>query len=149
MSEPKRTVSKQHRWMLPVAVMVLAACGIGIGVVVAANTNRHQPNDSHATQLTNVQRACQNWMGTYSGARPSDDWCTNMTTWMNQQAANGQTGSMMWGNPDRMATTCRQWASGNGSSMNAQWCDDMVTWMRRHVNEHSDNSMMNGPMMGR
>ena len=152
MSEPTPTdTSKKRRpWLLPVAVMVIAAVGIGVGVAVAANDDDDRADTDYSSQIANVQQACQDWMGSYSGTRPSGDWCGDMAGWMNQQLTDGQMmGPRMWDDPDRMLDTCRQWTSTSGSTGDAPRCDDMVAWMRGHAGGDWDNWMMNGSMMGR
>ena len=60
-------------------------------------------------------------------------------------------GSMMWGDPDRMLSTCRAWSDANPSGDRpADWCESMLRGMWPHMDgdwEHWDE-WMNGPMMG-
>lgn len=82
-------------------------------------------------------------------ATSTENWCADMTTWMNNQVSSGQTnGAMMWGDPDRMLTSCRSWRATETTSAPSSWCGDMVTWMRQHSNGDWSGSMMNGSMMG-
>lgn len=143
----------RRRWVLPLAAVVLLAAGLGVGFAIAAgrdDTSFAQP--STAVQVANVNQACTNWMmSTPTAATGSANWCGDMAGWMNQQVTDGRMmGSMMWGDPDRMLTSCRSWVSANTAGAPSwTWCDDMVTWMRQHMNGDWDGWMMNGSMMGR
>lgn len=134
------TGRKRRPWLLPVIVIAIAAIGLGIGVAVAARNSDQTADTTASSQISNVQQACQQWMGSTTGTTVPPGWCQNMTDWMRQQAVGGQsTGSMMWGNPNRMATTCRQWARTAGSPADSTaWCDDMVSWMQGHSTDDDD-----------
>lgn len=136
------TPGRRPRWPILVAVLVAAVVGLTIGIVVVSNNNDAPSvtTAAPAAQIANVQQACQQWMNDYNGSAPSADWCRSMATWMTGRVGNGQTmPMMMWGDPDQMASTCRQWNSGNDD-----WCDQMVTWMQGHMNGEWNQSMMNG-----
>lgn len=137
---------RQRRWIAPVAVMAIAAAGIGVGLVVANSDDR--TDVSPATQIANVQQACQNWMSSSTTADVSGDWCRNMGGWMSRQLAEGHMGeSMMWRDRSRMLEACRQWANTvPGSTTNARSCDDMVSWMNDHMGADWDNWTMRGSM---
>ncbi len=107
-------------------------------------------------QLASVRQACQQWGRTT--ARPAADAsadapCSVMTTWMSRQLRVAHlTGSMMWGSPASMRSTCLRWmatgpAVATSGPESQAWCDGMVTSMTRHIGNW-DNWMMNGHMMG-
>jgi len=147
------TTATRRRWLLPLVAAVVLAAGLGIGLAIAAARNTSTPaQPSKAIQVANVNQACANWMtSTPTPGAGTSNWCDDMTTWMNQQVTGGRmTGPMMWGDPDRMLTTCRTWVHANPTGAASQtWCDDMITWMRQHMNGDWNDWMMNGSMMGR
>ncbi len=140
---------RQRRWVAPLVVMIVVAAGIGVGLAVAKSNDRD--GVSSATQIANVQQACQDWMSRAPTVDASGDWCRNMGSWMNGQLADGHMGgSMMWGDRSRMLETCRQWADTEpASTTNGRSCDDMVSWMNDHMGADWDNWTMRSSMMGR
>ncbi len=150
-------VSPRRRpWLIPAIIAVVAVIGIAIGIGVV--TSNDDDNDavavSDASRIASVQQGCEDWMGSYSGAHPSTDWCAGMGSWMrDQMGAGNMMGQMMWGDPDRMRSTCGQWMTSSStpttSAAGDDWCDAMVTWMQDHMDGDWDNWMMHGGMMGR
>ncbi len=147
---------RRRAWLIPAIIAVVALIGVGIGIAVVASDDDDSDNAavSDASRIASVEQACQDWMGSYSGTRPNTDWCTGMGSWMSDQIGSGNMrGQMMWGNPDQMRSTCRQWMSSNTTSTapaaGDDWCDSMVTWMGDHMDGNWDDWMMNGGMMGR
>ncbi len=77
-----------------------------------------------------------------------------MVGWMNQQlASDGHYGSMMWGTPNALGATCRDWMmttlAPSLSNSSAAWCDQMVEWMSQHVGNWNSWMMNGDAMMGR
>lgn len=143
----------RRRWVLAMVAVLLVAGGIGFGVVIASRDGSTPAQASTSAQVANMTAACTTWMttATTTVSSGSTSWCGDMTAWMNQRVTSGQMmGSMVWGDPDRMLSSCRSWVqSGANGVPSASWCDDMVTWMRQHMNGDWNNWMMNGSMMGR
>lgn len=143
-------LATRRRWVLPLVAVALLAAGIAVGVALADRDST--AGASTSTQVANMTAACNTWM-TSGAAAPggSTAWCSDMTAWMSQRVTSGQMmGSMMWGDPDRMLSSCRSWVQSGASGVPAvSWCDDMVTWMRQHMSGDWNNWMMNGSMMGR
>lgn len=137
-----------------IAVVIVAGAAIGI-VIVRDDDSNDNGTVAGTQQLASVQQACAQWRDAYSGSSaPSSSWCNDMVGWMTGQMNSGQMmGTMMWGDPDRMRDTCRQWMStnpaGSGSALNTSaWCDQMVGWMTQNMGDW-DDWMMNGSMMNR
>lgn len=147
------TTIPRRRWTLLVAAIALVAAGLGVGVAIAAGRDNTSPEQASTTvQVSNVNRACTNWMMSSPTTSPgTSNWCGDMTTWMSQQVNKGpMMGPMMWGDPDRMLASCQSWVnSGNAGAPPVSWCNDMITWMRQHMSGDWDGWMMNGSMMGR
>ncbi len=146
----------RKRWLIPTLVGVaVLLIGVTIGVAAAnSSDDSSSTGNLNSSQVANVQRACQQWMGSYNGSAPSSDWCSGMASWMNHQWRSGQMmGSMMWGNSDRMRTACKQWADNSTSSSTStpsgqqSWCDSMANWMNDHADGDWDG-WMSGGMMG-
>jgi hypothetical protein len=80
-----------------------------------------------------------------------------MAGWVTDQWRSGRMmGSMMWGNPERLTSTCVRWMAASpafaGSTGDASsWCQQMVGWMTDHRGDWTGwgSGWMNGPMMGR
>lgn len=140
----------RRRWVLPLVAVALLAGGVAVGVALADRDSPAQVSTS--TQVANMTAACNTWM-TSGAAAPggSTAWCSDMTAWMSQRVTSGQMmGSMMWGDPDRMLSSCRSWVQSGAAGVPAvSWCDGLVTWMRQHMSGDWNNWMMNGSMMGR
>ena len=79
-------------------------------------------------------------------------WCQDMINWMSQEIASGSImGSMTWGDPERMLSTCRSWMDTNPSTQRpTDWCDNMLRFMWPHMNGDWEqwDDQMNGGMMG-
>jgi hypothetical protein len=154
MTEP--ATSRRRAWLIPAVIALVALIGIGVGIGVAVSTDDDDDGAavSDASRISSVQQACEDWMGSSRGPRPSSDWCTRMGGWMNDQVRSGNMqGQMMWGDPDRMRSTCRQWMSSDSTATTSaaagDWCDDMVTWMQDHMDGDWAAWMMHGGMMSR
>ncbi len=151
----RRSRARRRPGLIAALIVAAAAIGLTIGVAVAAARDDNAPTTNSTTQIANVQQACQDWMHSRSGTRPDAGWCSSMTGWMHQQLANGSMmGSMMWGDADRMRSTCRDWATSTpapttAADASSQWCDDMVGWMQQHMGNDWNGWMRNGSMMGR
>lgn len=146
--------ARRRPWFLLALVAVVAVIGIGVGVGFAVrNDDDDAASVNDASRIEAVQQACQDWMNDYDGARPQSDWCAGMGSWMSSQMGSGHTmGDAMWGDPDRMRNTCRQWMSSTSTTTSAasgDWCDEMVAWMQTHMNGDWDGWMMDDGTMGR
>jgi hypothetical protein len=145
------------RAVLALGAAAIIGSGIALGLVLSNGTNPTLPTDQ-AAQLTSVQTGCQQWLSADPSQPGSDQWCTQMTNWMEQEIQhNGIGPQMMWGNPTDLQSACDQWmtaSSPSGAATNAQgWCSSMVTWMNSNVGTWSGRGswggwMRNGPMMG-
>ena len=132
-------------WLLA-AIGVIVVAAVAIGTVIARDDDGNNNGAVTGSQkIANLQQACTQWHDTYAGpAAPPASWCHAMTGWMNGQMNRGHmTGTMMWGDPDRMLDTCRQWMAtdppGAGSAQDAAaWCDQMVGWMTQHIGDWDD-----------
>jgi hypothetical protein len=150
---PVAPPTRRRRWITPIVVTVVAVAGIGVGVAIANRDDTPAPAATTSSELADISQACTTWMNDDSRwGTASAGWCQDMTSWMSQQMANGtMIGSMMWGNPDRMLTTCQTWMNSQPSSNRPnEWCETMMRGMWPHMNgdwEHWDD-WMNGPMMG-
>jgi hypothetical protein len=158
------TSRTKNRWLVAAAVVIAVGVGIGVGTAIAGGDDSSDVSSSQ--QLAGWRQACQQWNDDYSrdGSGPGTGWCHAMTDWMYDQMRDGTMGpSMMWGDPQRMRDTCRQWARSDADASGTDamtWCAQMVTWMTDHMgnwdgwdNGDWDNwmhgPMMNGSMMGR
>ena len=85
-----------------------------------------------------------------------------MADWMSDHmAATEIDPQMMWGDPDRMRSTCQRWVTPSPARRRGrrhgpqQWCDAMVDWMRDHMSDWAghhewEDWSEHGPgMMGR
>lgn len=135
-------------------VVALVAAGMGTGIAIAATRNDTPTESDTAAQVAGVGQACRQWMD--SSGRDDDIGCAGMTQWMDQRLTDGDmTGSMMWGDADRMLSTCRSstQASAPASDASLDWCAEMVDWMRQRMGASwgddwmMDDSMMDGSMM--
>lgn len=164
-SEPSSALRRS--WGIVAAVVVALVIGGLVGVAIASRGNDGDdasrarttttsvtvgptfdggtsaggsPSASQSSQLANIEAACGRWMATRAGADRSGSWCSEMAGWMAGRTGSGQMmGTMMWGDPEDLAASCRQWSSGNDG-----WCDQMVDWMRSHMSGGWDHSMMDG-----
>ena len=138
---------------MSVVVAAVAVVGIGVGVALASRDDTSAPAPATSAELADIGRACTTWMNDDTRwDSTAAGWCQGMTSWMSQQMANGSMmGSMMWGDPDRMRSTCRAWSDANPSGDRpVEWCESMLRGMWPHMDgdwEHWDE-WMNGPMMG-
>jgi hypothetical protein len=144
-------------WLIASTVALVVAVVV-VGMVGASDDDSGGNVSSLGTQqLAAIQQACGQWQDGYAGsAVPSSAWCDDMVGWMTDRIQHGQMmGSMMWGDPDQMLATCREWMASNprvgGSTPEASaWCGQMVSWMTQHMGDwdHWDRGwMMNAPMM--
>jgi hypothetical protein len=149
---PVVPVARRRKWLLPVVAVVAGAVGVGVGVVVATRDDAPAPASAAAIQLADINQACTTWMrndARWSTTTPT--WCQDMTGWMNQMANGAMAGTMMWGAPNQMLTTCRAWMTSNPSNqLPTEWCDDMMRGMWPHMNGdwHNWDDWVDGPMMG-
>lgn len=129
--------------MVPLAVVAVIGVGLGTGLVVATARN-DAPTDSAQVAgvgQSGVPRVDGQQRHTGDGTR-----CAWMTDWMDQQLADGRmAGSMMWGDADRMHSTCRSstQAFAPASDASPDWCADTYDWMRqRIVGRESDDERL-------
>jgi hypothetical protein len=152
---PKRSA---RRWWLVMAIAIVLAALVG-GAIAAHGSDSNDDAALGTRQLTSIRQACTTWqVGDTGTAAPAASWCGDMVGWMTGQIRGGHMmGSMMWGNPDEMRSTCQAWlSSGQGADTAAPnasaWCDQMVDWMTQHMGQWDQwdrGWMMDGPMMGR
>lgn len=101
-----------------------------------------------AVRLGNLQQACLDWSESDPERERPTRWCTAMTAWMYEEGSRGHmSGSMMWGDPDRLRDACRRWAIADPSAAGAasdagRWCVDMTSWMQQHMGDDWDRWMM-------
>ena len=142
-------------WLVAGLVALLVTGG-AIGLMAASDDDPNATGAATGTaQLASIQQACGHWRSGYAGSQaPSAGWCTAMAEWMASQTNGGHmTGSMMWGDPDRMRDSCQRWMSTNpnaslGSSTGASaWCSAMVESMAQN-GAWNRGGMFGGPMMG-
>lgn len=137
------------------AVLAVLTVGVVIGRHDGSNsTVAIQP----AAQVSTLQQGCRQWLAQDPASTQAPSWCTGLTGWMSERmGASGMGPAMMWGGPDQMRATCRQWVSAAPSAAStddpASACDSMVAWMSGHTGTWTGRSdwngwMMNGPMMG-
>jgi hypothetical protein len=146
-----------------VLVAAGAALAVLVAVVVGIVTLRHDGKDTAAdlepaAQVASLQQGCQQWLR-QDPVVQAPGLCSGLTGWMaTHMNTSGMGPQMMWGGPDQMRTTCRQWTMADPSAKStgdaADWCDSMVDWMNAHMDNWSgrgdwDGWMMHGPMMGR
>lgn len=145
-------------------IAALAGAGVLAAVTVGVMVARDDGNDTTlavqpAAQVASLQQGCQQWLAQDPARAQTPTWCTGMTDWMSQHmAAAGSGPQMMWGGPDQMRATCRQWATASPSATGAvngvDRCEDMVDWMSQHTGTWSGRGdwgdwMMHGPMVSR
>lgn len=150
---PNPSPSRWKRVALLAAAVALVA---GAVTVLAATRDDRQPTGVVDTQgIAAVRQACQQWLDNTStpSSFGTSRWCETMADWMAGQMADGRMmGPMMWGSPQAMRDTCRQWmATIPGAGTPASWCDDMSTWMGSHWDGWGGpmTGMMGGMMGGR
>lgn len=150
-------------WLVAAAVVLALGAGVGVGAAVTGSDDSSASDTPAGQQVAGWRQACQQWSDSYDSddaPGPGSGWCHDMTDWMYDQMRDGtMSPMMMWGNPQRMGDTCRQWMNTNPDSTSSAdasiWCDQMVTWMTDHMGNWSDwndddwDGWMHGPMMGR
>jgi hypothetical protein len=148
----------RRRWLTAAVVTAVAIAGVGIGIALTQRDDAPTRAIASDTQLAALDRACTDWLD--ADPRPESTpgpWCDDMAGWMNQQIAGGSmTHQMMWGDPDRMLTTCRAWMEASPSvDLPDDWCDAAITGMWQHMSDDWDHRdewndwMTNHPMMSR
>jgi len=152
-AQPETHVQRRRQWLLPLVAVAVVAAAAGAGFALASRDDTPAPASAAAGQLVDISQACTTWM--HNDARWASNaptWCQDMTGWMNQQMANGSMmGSMMWGDPDQMLTTCRAWMNVQEvSQLPAGWCDEMMRGMWPNMSGDWDrwDDWMGGSMMG-
>ena len=111
--------------MVVAAVLVLVA-----GAIVFALT---RDDDSPGTvQASELEAACEEWMGSYHGAQPPEDWCASMAEQMSRGGRMGsmRMGSMRWGSTDQIRDACLSWTDDDADGRD--WCASMAEWMAAH-----------------
>ena len=138
------------------AVVVAVVAG---GVLARGGDHRANLELQSAAQVTSLQQGCGQWLAQDTGESETPAWCNDLADWMTHHlGATGMGAQMMWGGPDQMRASCRQWISGDPSAAGTldgqERCDAMVEWMDGHLRtwtgrQNWDDWMMHGPMMGR
>jgi hypothetical protein len=78
-----------------------------VGLALADDDDR----PGNTGQVGNVQQTCRRWVATEAPGGESG-WCIDMTGWMSDEMGRtGMSPQMMWGDPNRMLASCRQWVS--------------------------------------
>jgi hypothetical protein len=144
-------------------ISALAGAGVLVAVTAGVLVARDDGNTTTlaaqpAAQVSSLQQGCQRWLTQDSTRGQTTTWCTGLAGWMSEHmATTGMGPQMMWGGPEQVRSTCRQWVTAEPSktdSVNgADWCDSMVDWMGTHMGNWSGRGdwndwMMHGPMMG-
>jgi hypothetical protein len=137
-------------WLAALLGIVAIAVGAIALVVAVRDDDGTDVTPMAMRQLAAVEQACEQWRGGARSGAPGD-WCGDMTAWMGgQMRGGGMSGSMMWGDPDRMRDSCERWTTDETvpDAPGAAACGDMVEWMRGHVGEwHAwlDDGRMTAP----
>jgi hypothetical protein len=141
--------TRSRRWVWPI-IAAVGATAIAVGVIVANRADTTSPAQASTDELADISEACTTWMDSDNRwGSSSGTWCQEMAGWMTRQVADGSmTGSMMWGNQEKMQATCRSWMNANPSGDRpTEWCESMPQGMRPHMSGDWDD-WMTGPMMG-
>jgi hypothetical protein len=141
------------RGLLALAGALVVGLAVALGLALDQGSNQVP-----SAQLTSVESACQQWLGTDPGLGGNGKWCSEMDNWMwEYMLSSGAGPQMMWGDADQMLVRCEQWMDSDppsGLITNPHaWCGAMVGWMTAHMRTWSGQDtwgdwMMNGPMMG-
>jgi hypothetical protein len=147
----------------PARTAVIGAL-VGGGLVAAVVMARGDDNSTDlglqpAAQVSSLQQGCGQWLAQDAAESETPGWCAGLTEWMtHHMGATGMGPQMMWGSPEQMRASCRQWidtdSSAAGTLDGQARCDAMVDWMNGHMRawtgrQNWDDWMMHGPMMGR
>jgi hypothetical protein len=137
----------RHRWLLPVAALVIVLGGVGVGVAIASRDAATTPNASNVTNAVSlgaVSEACNGWLAANPDEGSASAWCNPMIAWLGVEVASGKATGMMWSDPTRMLSACQTWMA---TLPPATWptgrCAAMVDWMR----DHATNGGWTGGMM--
>jgi hypothetical protein len=141
---------------------------VGGGVVVAAVAAIVMARDGDnsaklalqpAAQVSSLQQGCGQWLAQDAAGSETPGWCAGLSEWMtHHMGATGMSPQMMWGSPEQMRASCRQWISTDAAAAGPldgqDRCDAMVEWMNGHMQTWTGRQtwgdwMMHGPMMGR
>lgn len=137
---PAPSRRRWSRWAVAGGVALVIVVVVVAGWVLTRDDDDANQADT-SQRIAATQAACQQWLDSNSASgssAPDAGWCGAMSSWMNDQVANGSMmGSMMWGSPQAMVNACQDWSTTTGES-SARWCDQMVTWMSQHMGTWDD-----------
>lgn len=129
-------------------VVVALILGLGLGAtvtgIVANRSDDSSATPASAAQLSDIQASCEGWMGSQDATSSDPSWCTEMFVWMGETSGSSMMGAMMWQDPARMTTACRNWVDQRRESdaESLARCSDMVQWMDDHMSRDGGRWMM-------
>lgn len=145
-------------------IAALVGGGVLVGAVAAVVMTHDGDNGTNlalqpAAHVSSLQQGCGQWLAQDAAESETPGWCAGLTEWMtHHMGATGMSPQMMWGSPEQMRASCRQWINDDSTAAGTldgqDRCDAMVEWMNRHMGTWSGRQnwgdwMMHGPMMGR
>lgn len=145
--DPKDT-TRRTRGLVLIALVVGLGLGAAATSVVASRDDdssaQSSSTESSAAQLSDVQGSCRGWMGSSEGEGSDSAWCSEMFSWMNETSNGSMMGDMMWQDPARMTTACRNWVEQqrDADATSLGRCTDMVQWMDDHMSRDAGRWMM-------